>query len=186
MEARESIRIIERMLEESRNSLSNYSFHFILWAVILIPCGIIEWYFSDVEFRFLVWPIAGMVGGIIATIYGFQQSKQKTVKTLASRVSGFAWGGFGICMIFSIFYSITLNVPPHTLILLLAGAATFTTGGMLKFKPFVFGGLFLMLSAFLCGFFVEPINQGLVFSAGLAGGYLVPGLMLRKIEYGKA
>ncbi len=186
METTESIKIIERMLEESRNSLSKYSFHFILWALLLIPCGIVEWYFSDIEYRFMIWPIVSIIGGIIAAIYGYQQSKRESVKTLAGRVSGFVWGGFGICMVFCIFYSLSLNTPPYTLILLLAGAATFTTGGLSKFKPFIFGGVFLVIAAIVCGFIVAIQNQGLIFSAGLAGGYLIPGLLLRKKEYGQA
>lgn len=186
MEATESIKIIEKMLDESRQSLSKYSFHFILWAVLLIPCGIIEWYFVDEPKRFLVWMIAGITGGIIASIYGGKQSKQQKVQSLASRMHGFIWGGFGICMIVSIFYSIKLNVPPHTLVLLLAGAATFSTGGLAKFQPFILGGIFLMICSLLCGFLVPPGYQGLVFTAGLSGGYLVPGLMLRKIENGQA
>lgn len=186
MEATESIKIIEKMLDESRRSLSKYSFHFILWAVLLIPCGIIEWYFVDSPKRFMVWGIAGVLGGIIASVYGIRQSKQQKVESLAGRMHGFIWGGFGICMIFSIAYTIKLQVPPHALILLLAGAATFSTGGLAKFQPFLYGGIFLIVCALFCGFVVPPIYQSLVFSAGLAGGYLIPGLMLRKIENGQA
>ena len=186
METKESIRIIEQMLKESRNSLSKYSFHFILWAVLLIPCGIIEWYFVGEESRFIVWPIAGMLGGVVAAVYGYQQSKHEKVQTQAGRMHGFIWGGFGICMLFSIFYSFKLHVPPHALILLLAGAATFSTGGLSKFKPFIVGGLFLIIMAVISGFLVEPKLQSLVFSGALFGGYLIPGLMLRKIENGKA
>ncbi|MDX1348872.1 MAG: hypothetical protein R3279_01430 [Putridiphycobacter sp.] len=182
METTKSVKIIEQMLKESRQSLSKYSFHFILWALLLIPSALIEWYFVENPLRLLVWPIAGVIGGIIAAYYGYQQSKKVAVTTISDRVSGFIWGGFGICLLFSICYSIYLKVPPHTLILLLAGGATFTTGGLFKFRPFIVGGLFLMASAILCGFAVTTEHQSLIFALGLTGGYLVPGLMLRKIE----
>ena len=184
METKESIKIIEQMLMESRQSLSNFAFYFILWAVLLIPCGVIEWYFFDYEYKWICWPIAGVLGGIIAMIYGSRQSRSETVKTTASRLIGFIWGGFGICLVISIFYTVNLHIQPHTMILLLAGGATFTTGGLSKFKPLVFGGIFLILAAVVSGFIVALEIQSLVFSVGLLGGYLIPGLMLRKIENG--
>lgn len=184
MEATESVKIIEAMLKESRKSLSKNSFYFILWAAIMIPAGIIEWYLFGQKGFWLVWPIAGGLGGIITFIYSMRQGKNAQVTTAADRISVYTWGAFGFCMIFAIFYALYLRQPPHALILMLAGGATFISGGISKFKPFVLGGVLLVAAAVVCGFFTEPIYHGLVFAAGLFVGYLVPGLMLRKTENG--
>jgi hypothetical protein len=182
MEAKESVKIIEQMLKESRRTLSKSSFHFILWAILLIPCGIAEWYYFDLPFNWIGWPIAGVFGAIIATWYGVKQRGKEGVSTITDRMHGFIWGAFGICMLFCIPYSASLEVPPHALILLLSGGSTFVTGGLSKFKPLIFGGLFLILMAILVGFIIQMEYQGLIFAIGLGGGYLIPGFMLRKIE----
>lgn len=184
MEAAESVKIIEKMLQESRKSLSNSSFYFILWAAIMIPAGIVEWYIFGNPWFWLIWPIAGSVGGIITMIYSLTKHKTSQVTTAADRISGYTWGVFGICMLFAIFYSLRLNQTPHALILLLAGGATIISGGISKFKPFIIGGFCLIAAAVLCGFFIEPALHGLIFSAGLTVGYLIPGLMLRNAYNG--
>jgi hypothetical protein len=184
MEAKESVKIIEQMLNESKKSLVNSSFYFILWAVILIPAGIIEWYLFGEKDFWLVWPIVSVIGGIISMTYGIIQSKKTQVKTAADRISSFTWTAFGMCMVFAIFYALSLHQLPHALILLLAGASTFISGGICKFKPFTIGGLLMIVAAVLCGFFVPADSQGLIFSAGILIGYLVPGLMLRRSENG--
>ena len=184
MEVIESVRIIEEMLEESKKSLTKNSFFFILWAVMLIPAGILESYFYGQGNFWLVWPIAGGLGGIIAFGYGLRIGKKQQVKTAADRISIFTWASFGLCMIFAMFYSVKIKEPPHALILMLSGGATFINGGISKFKPFILGGLFLIVAAALCAFLIEPKFQGYIFAVGLFIGYLVPGLILRKIEHG--
>ena len=42
LEIKQSLQVIEDMLKETKQSLQNNSFYFILWGVLLIPAGIIE------------------------------------------------------------------------------------------------------------------------------------------------
>jgi hypothetical protein len=186
MESAKSLEIIESMFNESRKSLTRHSFQFLLWGSLLVPAGIAEFLLRETNYFWIVWPIAGVTGGIIATIYAIREGKRVGVQTAGDRMMGFTWGGFGFTLFFAIAYSGVHQLPPHALILLTAGLATFISGGISKFSPFVWGGVTLGLGAMVAGFVVEPVYQSLVFSASLFLGYVIPGLMLRNVENGKA
>lgn len=184
MEAVESVKIIEQMLNESKKSLAKNSFFFLLWAAMMVPAGIAEYFLYGTSYFWMIWPIAGGLGGIISFIYGMQMGKKLQYTTAAGRIYKYTWGAFGFCMIFVIAYAVNLKQPPHALILMLAGGATFISGGISNFKPFVYGAVALLVSAVICAFVVEPPIHSLVFAAGMFTGYLIPGLILRKLENG--
>lgn len=182
MESEKSLAIIQSMMNESKKSLVRNSFFFIMWAALLVPSGIIEFFLAGSNMAPMVWPVMGIIGGVIATIYGKKESKRVGVSTFGDRVTSFTWGGFGFALIFSIAFSIKHNFPPHALILMAAGLATFINGGISNFKPFIVGAIALEIGAIVCGFVTEPIYHSLVFSASIFVGYLVPGIQLRKVE----
>lgn len=182
METAKSLEIIQNMMNESKKSLVRNSFFFLLWGVLLVPAGIAEYMLAGNSYSWAVWPVMGTLGGIISMIYGKRESNRVGVSTFSDRVSQFTWGSFGFALVFSIALSIRMHFPPHTLILMVAGMATFITGGICNFKPFIWGAIALEIGAVVCGFVVEPIYHSLVFSASIFVGYLVPGMQLRKIE----
>jgi hypothetical protein len=184
METTQSIEIIERMFKESKRSLHNYSFYFILWSVILIPTGIIEYFIKDTPYFWVTWPIAGTLGSIIAAIQESKQSKSQGNSTAADRIFSYTWGAFGFALLFVIPFSVSKGIPPHFLILLIAGMATFISGGIAKFKPLVYGSIAMELIAVSSAFFIDYSIHPLLFSMALLLGYLIPGIMLRKQENG--
>lgn len=182
MENKQSIKIIESMFNETRKSLHNNSFYFILWGALLIPAGIAEFIFYGNESLWIEWPVIGILGGVISAIYSRNEDKRSGVKTIGDRITLYTWGAFGITLLISIAYSIHHNLPPAALILMLAGSATFISGGISKFTPFIWGGIILEIGAILCGFVFEPIYHGLIFSGSIFLGYVIPGIILKKSE----
>jgi len=186
METTKSIEIIERMLAESKKSLYNNSFYFLLWGALLVPAGIAEYLLQGTSYFWLPWPVVGTIGGIISMIYGKVQGKKIEIETAADRITMFTWGAFGFSLFFVLAFSAYHNMLPHTLILLVAGSATFISGGISRFKPFIWGGIVLGLGAILCAFVIEPRYHSLTFSLFFFLGYVIPGIILRKEEHGNA
>ena len=186
METTKSIEIIEQMLAESKKSLYNNSFYFLLWGAMLIPAGIAEFLLQGTPYFWVVWPIVGTIGGIISAIYSIRESKKSGVNSAADRITGYTWGAFGFGLFFVLAFSAVNRMLPHTLILMLAGSATFISGGISKFKPFVWGGIVLEIGALLCAFVIEPMYHSLAFSLFIFLGYVIPGIILRKEEHGYA
>jgi len=186
MESQQSIKLIEEMLRESKKSLHNNSFYFVLWGLLLMVAGVIEFFFYGQANLWIEWPIIGVLGGLASTIYGRKEDKRLGMQTIGDRITQYTWGAFGCTFLIALVYSIYHNLPPHALILMLAGSATFINGGILKFTPFVWGGMILELGAILCGFVFEPPLHGLIFACSLFLGYVVPGAILNKSENAKS
>lgn len=186
METKQSLQIIESMFTESRKSLHKNSFYFILWGALLIPLGITESIFFGEKLLWVQWPIIGTIGGVISAIYGKKEDKRAGVTTMGDRITLYTWGAFGISMVIAIVYTVSNNLHPAAMILLLAASATFISGGISKFKPFVWGAGALAIGALLCAFYIQAQYHGLVFSSSLFLGYVIPGIMLKKSENGAA
>lgn len=186
METKQSLQIIESMFAESRKSLHKNSFYFILWGALLMPLGIAESLFYGEEMLWVQWPVVGIIGGLISGVYGKKEDKRSGISTMGDRITSYTWGAFAVTMIIAIVYTVSNQLHPAAMILLLAGSATFISGGISKFKPFVWGGIALEIGALCCAFVLAPQYHGLVFSASLLLGYLIPGIMLKKSENGAA
>ena len=131
----------------------------------------------------IVWPIIGIIGGIISTTYSRKQDKQNPdVSSFADKILTYTWGAFLFTLVFAIIYSVSKSLSPSPMVLMLAGLATFISGGIAKFKPLIFGALFLEIGAILCGFIVSAPYHGYIFALSIFLGYVVPGIMLRKSE----
>jgi hypothetical protein len=186
MEAEKSIEIIESMFKESKKSLHRHSFYFILWGIMMIIAGLAEYFLYGKEYFWAIWPTAAITGGIIASVYSRKEGKRSGTTTLSDRIHSYTWGAFGISLFLAIFYAIYNHLSPHPLVLLLAGSATFISGGISKFKPFIWGGLVLEAGSVACAYFIDNRYHGLVFAFCIALAYVIPGLILRKSENGQA
>ena len=134
----------------------------------------------------MVWPIAGIAGGIISFFYGKKEAEKVGTQTALDRVTNYTWGAFGFTLVFAIAFSLYNQLSPHALVLMIAGSATFISGGISKFKPFIYGGIALEIGALACAFYVPASYQGFVFALSIILGYIIPGVILRKSENGKA
>ena len=66
----------------------------------------------------------------------------------------------------------------YAFIIALYGLGTFVSGGILKFKPLIIGGIISWIMSVLA-LFVEPINILLVMALSIVIAYLIPGYMLK-------
>ena len=183
METTSSLEIIGQMIQESKRSLYKNSFYFILWGILISLTGIVEYFFRSNPNAWLVWPLIGIIGGIVSGIYDKKESEDK-LNTSGDRIMNYTWTGFGICLVFVIFYAILHGQNSHPLILLIAAFATFISGGVSKFKPFVYGSILLFAGAIVCTLLHDFKYLSLIFSLTILAGFFIPGLLLRSSENG--
>jgi hypothetical protein len=60
---------------------------------------------------------------------------------------------------------------------------TFITGGILRFRPLVVGGVLFWLFG-MVSLFVWPEQGALLFGLALVTGYIIPGILLKRQEDG--
>jgi len=96
---------------------------------------------------------------------------------------GYLWIAIGVSFFISIFainaYQAFSLIAP--IVMMLYGTGTFVTGGLLKFKPLVYGGICCWVLAIASTFFGMNI-QFLFTSLSIVISYIIPGHLLMRTE----
>ncbi len=172
-----SLAIITQMIEESKESFKHHSFYFMLWGWLMISASLAEYYLISIayEFHFLPWTILSILGGLVSGIKGARDKKKHS--TFADKVISYTWLGFVITMMITLVAVIPSN--PNPFVLLLAGLATFITGGITQFKGFILGGFVFWIAA-IVSFQIHTQTSLLVYALAMFLGYIVPAYLLKK------
>lgn len=181
---KESLQLINNMIAEAKQSFMNFSFYFLMWGWLLFFAGIAEYclqYIVQFEHSYIGWPIVGIVGGIIAGIKGAKEGQEAGGMGYIDRVFSFLWSGFVITLILLILSVTVQGGNPNAYVMLLTGLPTFVSGGVMKFKPLIIGGIMFWVIA-LVSVFLLPQYSALLFSLAIICGYIIPGYMLKKQE----
>jgi len=179
----ESINIINKMMQLTRGSVKEAWWYFLLFGILVIVASILH--YGALKFNYprggYVWVIMG-IGGLIAVI---KSTRQKSNNNPQNTIYGFIWLSAGISYLViligmaKISCNATLLINP--LVFSIAAGATFLTGQITKFRPLIFGGLFMWLIS-LTQLFVAPDVQLLLNIVAVAGGYLLPAYLLKQSE----
>jgi hypothetical protein len=179
-----SLKIIAEAIENAKSNFKDNGFFYLLWGWLVLCASLLEYgllQFTSTPYHWLGWPIMMTVGGIVSGVYGYRLGKKATVKTIIDTSMIYLWSGFLI----SLLIIIVIGIINHTswlmlnpLIIVLYGLGTFVSGGILKFKPLIVGGILAWLIAIVT-FFTKSEVQLLLMAAAIIVSYLVPGYMLK-------
>jgi hypothetical protein len=179
----ESLDIIQSMIHTAKNKLANDGFYTIFWGWLVFIAAMTHYItillnYQWGQFAWFLMPL----GGIYSFIHGYKQSKKEKVKTYVETHLGYLWMGFGIAMgVCLILMPVNGIKTTYFFLMLLYGLATFVSGGILKFKPLIIGGIFSFAVAIVSNFAGDK-EQLLCISIALMGSYIIPGHLLRR-EY---
>lgn len=183
-----SLRIIAEAIENAKSNFKDNGFFYLLWGWLVLGASLLEYsliQFTSTPYHWVGWPILMTLGGIISGVYGYRLGKKATVKTIIDNTMIYLWYGFLI----SLLIIIVVGIINHTswlilnpLIIVLYGLGTFVSGGILKFKPLIIGGILAWLIA-IVAFFIQSEVQLLLMAFAIIVSYLIPGYML-KIRFG--
>lgn len=180
----ESLKIINEMISQAKNNYEQSgSFYFLLWGWVVMIANLGHFIlekFTSFEYPFIFWTLTFPAAGLAAW-YGIKQKNKAGSKTHFSSLYGEVWVAMGICMLLSLLFMSKINFNHSAIILMLAGAGTYLSGRMLKFRPLVFGSFALWIAAITC-FSLPVTDQYLVGAIGILFGYLIPGYLLKSAE----
>ncbi|WP_422362037.1 hypothetical protein [Reichenbachiella sp.] len=180
----ESLKIINEMIAQAKNNYEQSgSFYFLLWGWVVMIANLGHYVldkFTSFEYPFIFWVLT-IPAAIAAIWYGSKQKSETHTKTHFSRLYGEVWLAMGICLILSLLFMSKINYNHSAVIMMLAGAGTYLSGRMLKFKPLIFGAIALWIAAIVC-FNIPMTDQYLVGAIGILLGYLIPGYLLKSAE----
>jgi len=181
MTGEESLRVITDMINKTRVSIAQASFHLLLWGWLIFACSLSEfvlWKYAGWTNSWYVW-FAVIAGVIVSFIYGFTSGKKEQVFTYGTRIYVWTWISFfcAAVVFFIVFPFETGSAGKY--MLLMAAIPLLISGVILKFRPMMWGaGAFWLLA--LIAHFGGDIVSGVAMPVAMVTGYLIPGYLLRK------
>jgi hypothetical protein len=182
----EKIDVILTMIENSKTNIKDNAFFYLLWGWLVLAASLTHFTLMQlgIAYSFLAWPVLMTIGTIISIIAGIKLGKRSSYITHLDKAIIFLWWGFFFTVLILLSFSISGLIPwniSNALIISLYGMGTFVSGGILKFKPLIIGGIACWIISLLV--FVIPFEYTLLLVAtSIIIAYLVPGYMLRNAK----
>ncbi len=176
----QSLDLIQSMINTAKNKLADDGFFFILWGWLVFTAAIAHYVtiVLGIPKGHYAWLLM-IVGAIISVFYGIKRQKQDLRKTYIDTYLGYVWIAFIIAMFITLFFMKFHSMKvTYFFLMLLYGLATFITGGLLNFKPLVYGSLFSFGLA-IVSVFVGQKEQLLCIAFAILFSYTIPGHLLR-------
>ena len=181
MTGEDSLRVITEMINKTRVSVAQASFHLLLWGWLIFACSLSEfvlWKYAGWANSWYVW-FAVIAGVFVSLAYGFVKGKRERIFTYGTKIYIWTWIAFFMASVvfFIVFPVKTGNVGKY--MLLIAAIPLLISGVILNFWPMMWGAVAFWVLAILAHFGGETVS-GLAMPAAMVIGYLVPGYLLRK------
>jgi hypothetical protein len=175
----QSLQLINKMITEVKTGLKDNGFFFLFWGWLVFISAITNFILFKMhsEYAFYVWPILMPLGGIITLIYSISRRKKehKRVKTFVDRAMAYVWTAFGVALFIVLSSASIVGFEKvYPFVLLVYGIGTFITGGIIKMRLLVIGGIVCWVLA-VVAFYVPFEVQLLLLAAAIAIAYIIPG-----------
>ncbi|MRR19309.1 hypothetical protein EG827_03870 [bacterium] len=180
MTGEESLRVISEMINKTRVSITQSSFHLLFWGWLIFACSLSEfliWKLTDWNNSWYVWLFV-IPGVLVSLIYGFVKGKREKVFTYGTAIHVWTWMAF---LVSSVIFFILFPVETQSVgkyMLLMAAMPLSVSGAVLRFRPLMWGAVSFWLMA-LVAHFGGPTVSGLAMPVAMIAGYLIPGYLLR-------
>ena len=183
----DSIRVITEMIENSKAKIRDNSFFYLLWGWLVLIASITNFILLKMgyyELSWIPWMVLMTGGGIVSGIVGKRLGKKAKAKTMFDTTMAYLWSGFVITLFIILFVSASGNISwqvSNVLIIALYGLGTFVSGGILRFKPLIIGGV-LSWGLAIVTLSLPEIYSLLMVATSIIVAYLIPGYMLKSKE----
>jgi hypothetical protein len=143
----ESLALIQSMINNTKGEVAHDSFHFLLWGWLVFGCCLLEFFLKIVvhsTYHYAVWWLMP-VGGVVSGIYGARQARKMRVRTFVDESLKYLWLAVACSYVVLVFVN-GMGIgntweTAFTYYILLYAIGTFVSGGLLRFRPLLIGGL---------------------------------------------
>lgn len=184
MESKENqFKVIEEMIANAKGNLSEGSVFYLLWGwlvIIAASSNYILLSYTNYEMHWLPWIILMPLGGVVSMIIGYRMNKNRRVKTYVESALNYLWLGFVITLLMVLFGMAKIGPQKaYPIIILLYGLGTFVSGGIIKFKPLMIGGVLCWLLGSIA-FYASFDLQLIILIIATVLSYLLPAYLLKQ------
>jgi hypothetical protein len=178
----ESLQVIQSMINQTKNSVVDNSFYFLLWGWLVLIGALLQ-YTLKVIVRTDLHPVAWNIMwlGFIVSIFRKVKEKRRPVITYVDEGLRHIWLCIAIVQTLIVFIFMRRGgwENCYTFFILLYSIGCFLTGRLLKFSPLVWGAITCWALAILTTFVGYDMNI-LLLAAAILVSYIIPGYLLRK------
>jgi hypothetical protein len=179
----QSLQLINNMIQGVKKDIKDNGFLFLLWGWLVFAASITHFILLKMQYThaYVVWPMLMPLGGIISVVYGISRlkSKERRVKTFVDRAMIYVWIAFAITLCIVLSSGARLGFDKvYPFVLLIYGIGTFITGGIIKMKWLVVGGVICWILS-VVAFYVNFEVQLILLATAIAVAYIFPGHVLR-------
>jgi hypothetical protein len=183
VDPRASLKIIDEMIETSKSNIRHNSIFFLLWGWLVLAASLIHFILiqADYIYSWIPWLVLMISGSLASVIIGYRLGRKTKVWSYFDKMMVYLWYGFFFTILIVMFGTSISRIAwtsTTPLIMALYGMGTFISGGILRFKPLLFGGIFCWICS-LIAFLVPYEYELLLVAASMLVAYLIPGYMLQ-------
>lgn len=177
----DNLKVIRDMIEKTREDISDNSKYFLVWGWGALTGCLSQFILKVVyhyPYHYMVWLIT-LVCLLITIVMASRDSKRSNVKTYVGESMGILWSGLGIAffVISIIFMKIGWQYC-YPFFITMYGLGTFVSGKILRFLPFVIGGIMSFILAAVSAW-VSYDYQMLFAAAAILVSYIIPAHLFR-------
>lgn len=186
MNEKQALLLIEEMINKAKTEIKDNGFYFMFWGWLVFVAAIINYClleFTNFEFHSIPWVILMPVGGIVTYLVSLREKKKGVqVKTYVDDLMKYMVRAFSISL-----FVVCFTMPMgdqwrafYPTIMIVYSIWLYVSGGMLKFKPLMWGGLLNWAMAAVGYIFPSTSLHLLLIAVAVLGGYIVPGYLLKR------
>jgi len=178
---KERLQLIESMIMQAQQSLNDNGFIWLTWGWLVFIASLLQFALLKMEYyaqSYYPWVILMPLGCIITVVWVVKEARKSKVKTYVDEFMAYLWSAFSIStFIYIVFFykTYSLIIP---VILVLYGIGTFVSGGAIRFRPLIIGGIICWIAAII-SFNVEMTYQLFLIAISVLCSYIIPGYILR-------
>jgi hypothetical protein len=181
MNSEESIQLIQRMINTAKENIEDESFYYLFWGWLVFTACAMNYILIEISYphNWIGWMILMPLGGIVTMIYGYKQEKKKKVHSYINDIMKYVLIAFLVSLLTVLFFMGKLGPATYPLVMIIYGIWLFISGGAIKFKPLIWGGIVnwvLAIAAFFAGF----EQQLILLALAVLLGYIIPGHLLKR------
>lgn len=188
----QSFNIIDKAIANFKMNYKETSQTFLLWGWLLTFASISNFIILTILNSKEAYELMGLYSlgnWIFFTLIGFislffMERKINKAKKVYSHLDSYfksLWTVTAASFFVATFLCFKLGIDPPSVMLLIAGIATTTSGLLIKFRPMIIGGIAFFIFS-IAATFVSNEYLALIVGAAIVCGYLIPGYLLKSAK----
>jgi hypothetical protein len=179
----QSLQLIESMINQAKNRLSDNGHLYLLWGWVILVCSL--GHFAGIRWQLVERPewIWSLTWGafLYQTVYLIRDKRKTLVSTYTDQILKAVWMVFVGCgLIMGIVVSRGGSWQTmYPLILMLYGVPTILSGAILHFRPLIFGGIICWVLSII-GAFIPLLYNLLLVAIAVISAWIIPGYLMKK------